>query len=92
MMKRNRLLAVALVAACANGAMAMDEAGFAFTGYSRGGPVFNHSDGAKGGLSLGGELQKYCLVNEGGNGIEVSGFSFEPEAKFWTGRQHEVWS
>ena len=92
MMKRNRLLAVALVAACANGAMAMDVAGFAFAGYSRGGPAFNHSDGVKGGLSLGGELQKYRLGNEGDSGSEVSGFSFEPEAKFWAGQQHEVWS
>lgn len=123
MMKRNRLLAVALAAACANGAMAMDVAGFEFTGYSRGGPVFNHSDGVKGGLSLGGELQKYRLGNEGDNGIEislartfeteglkwkidympakwgsgdisteqayveVSGFSFAPEAKFWVGQR-----
>ncbi len=92
MMKRNRLLAVALVAACANGAMAMDVAGFAFTGYTRGGPLFNHPGGVKGGLSLGGELQKYRLGNEGGNRIEVSGFSLEPEAKFWAGQQYEVWS
>lgn len=123
MMKRNRLLAVALAAACANGALAMDVAGFEFTGYSRGGPVFNHSDGVKGGLSLGGELQKYRLGNEGDNGIEInlartfetnglkwkinympakwgsgdisteqayvemSGFSFAPEAKFWAGQR-----
>ena len=64
MMKRSRLTAVALAAACANGAMAMDVAGFEFNGYSRGGPVFNHSDGIKGGLALGGDLQKFRLGNE----------------------------
>ncbi|MGP1629254.1 MAG: carbohydrate porin [Giesbergeria sp.] len=123
MMKRNRLAAVALAAACANGAMAMDVAGFEFNGYSRGGPVFNHSDGVKGGLALGGDLQKFRLGNEGDNGIEVNfartfdtngvkwkvnympakwgsgdigteqayvemgGFAFAPEAKFWVGQR-----
>ncbi len=123
MMKRSRLTAVALAAACANGAMAMDVAGFEFNGYSRGGPVFNHSDGIKGGLALGGDLQKFRLGNEGDNGIEInlartfetngvkwkvdympakwnsgkigteqayvemSGFSFLPEAKFWAGQR-----
>ena len=123
MMKRSRLTAVALAAACANGAMAMDVAGFEFNGYSRGGPVFNHSDGIKGGLALGGDLQKFRLGNEGDNGIEInlarsfetngvkwkvdympakwsggkigteqayvemSGFSFLPEAKFWVGQR-----
>lgn len=124
MMKRNRLTAVALAAAClTNGAMAMEVAGFEFNGYSRGGPVFNHEDGVKGNLTLGGELQKFRLGNEGDNGIEVnfartfetngikwkvnympakwgsgdisteqayvemSGFSFSPEAKFWAGQR-----
>lgn len=123
MMKRNRLTAVALAAACLNGAYAMEVAGFEFNGYSRGGPVFNHSDGVKGNLALGGELQKFRLGNEGDNGIEVnfartfetggiqwkvnympakwgsgditteqayvemSGFSFAPEAKFWAGQR-----
>ena len=72
MMKRNRLTAVALAAACANGAFAMEVAGFEFNGYSRGGPVFNHSDGVKGHIGLGGELQKFRLGNEGDNGIEVN--------------------
>jgi maltoporin len=123
MKTRNRLTAVALAAACANGAFAMDVAGFEFHGYSRGGPVFNHSDGVKGNLALGGELQKYRLGNEGDNGIEVDfikrfetngikwkvhympakwgsgditteqafvemgGFDFAPEAKFWAGQR-----
>jgi maltoporin len=72
MMKRSRLTAVALAAACANGAMAMDVAGFEFNGYSRGGPVFNHSDGIKGRFGPGGELQKFRLGNEGDNGIEIN--------------------
>ncbi|RQO83096.1 carbohydrate porin [Acidovorax sp. FJL06] len=50
----------------------MDVAGFEFNGYSRGGPVFNHSDGVKGNLALGGDLQKFRLGNEGDNGIEVN--------------------
>ena len=50
----------------------MEVAGFEFNGYSRGGPVFNHSDGVKGNLALGGELQKYRLGNEGDNGIEIN--------------------
>ena len=119
----NRLTAVALAAACANGAFAMDVAGFEFNGYSRGGPVFNHEGGVKGNLTLGGELQKYRLGNEGDNGIEVNfakgfeagginwkvnympakwgsgdittqqayvemgGFDFAPEAKFWAGQR-----
>jgi len=72
MKKRYRLAAVALAAACANGAMAMDVAGFEFNGYSRGGPVFNDSDGVKGGMTLGGDTQKFRLGNEGDNGIEVN--------------------
>lgn len=124
MKTRNRLTAVALAAACAmSSAMAMEVAGFEFNGYSRGGPVFNDSDGVKGNLTLGGELQKYRLGNEGDNGIEVnfaktfetngikwkvnympskwgsgdinteqayvemSGFGFAPEAKFWAGQR-----
>ena len=50
----------------------MEVAGFEFNGYSRGGPVFNHSDGVKGNLAVGGELQKYRLGNEGDNGIEIN--------------------
>jgi len=72
MKKRNRLTAVALAAACANGAFAMEVAGFEFNGYSRGGPVFDHSDGVKGNLALGGDMQKFRLGNEGDNGIEVN--------------------
>mgnify|MGYP006158281607 CR=1 FL=1 len=41
-------------------AIAMEVAGFEFNGYSRGGPVFNHEDGVKGNLTLGGELRERC--------------------------------
>lgn len=72
MLKKNRLTAIALATACcAQGALALDVAGFEFTGYSRGGPVFKHDDGVKGGLSLGGDLHKYRLGNEGDYGIEA---------------------
>ncbi len=63
--------AIALAAALsASGAMA-DDGTFEFHGYSRGGPVFNTSDGVKGGFNLGGNLQEYRLGNEGDNGIEI---------------------
>ena len=68
---RRAVLAAAVAAACCS-AHAVDLGGFEFNGYSRGGPVLSHSDGVKGGLTLGGELQKYRLGNEGDNGIEVN--------------------
>src|SRR6218665_3734442 len=68
---KNRLRALALAVACSSGAMALDVAGLELSGYSRAGPVFNQSDGIKGGLTLGGDLQKYRLGNEGDIGIEV---------------------
>ncbi|WP_265281076.1 carbohydrate porin [Verminephrobacter aporrectodeae] len=85
-MMKKRLTAVALAAACAtNGAMALDVAGFEITGYSRGGPVFGYSDDVKGGLSLGGDLQKYRLGNEGDYGIEVGiARSFESGGVKWS--------
>ncbi|WP_265287558.1 carbohydrate porin [Verminephrobacter eiseniae] len=70
-MRKNRLTALALAVACSSGAMALDVAGLELSGYSRAGPVFNQSDGIKGGLTLGGDLQKYRLGNEGDIGIEV---------------------
>jgi maltoporin len=65
-------LAVALATAAAGSAQAADDSGFEFHGYSRGGPVLTYQDNIKGGLSLGGDLQKFRLGNEGDNGIEVS--------------------
>lgn len=44
---------------------------FEFHGYSRGGPVLSSSDGVTGNFSLGGDLQKFRLGNEGDNGIEI---------------------
>lgn len=47
--------------------------GFEFSGYSRGGAVLSYDkdNNVKGGLSLGGDLQKYRLGNEGDYGIEI---------------------
>ncbi len=60
----------AATALCAAGAHA-DDGTFEFHGYSRGGPVFNTSDGIKGRFQLGGDTQGYRLGNEGDNGIEI---------------------
>jgi len=67
----NISLIAAAAALCAGSAFAMDVGGIEFHGYSRGGPVLSHDDNIKGGLSLGGDLQKYRLGNEGDNGIEI---------------------
>ena len=84
MKTRNRLTAVALAAACANGAFAMDVAGFEFTGYSRGGPVFNHTDGVKGNLALGGELLVATHLPFPSVGrVAVEGDAFRWVASFW---------
>ena len=64
-------LVAAAAALCASSAFAVEAAGIEFHGYSRGGPVLSYDDNTKGGLSLGGDLQKYRLGNEGDNGIEV---------------------
>ena len=121
--KKLKLAAALCAAGCINAAHAVDIGGFEFTGYSRGGPTLNPSDGVKGGLTLGGELQKYRLGNEGDYGIEVnlaktfdlngtkvkvdympskwnsgsvnteqayvevSGFAFSPDVKFWAGQR-----
>jgi maltoporin len=56
-------------------AFAADIAGLEINGYSRGGGVFsyNKNQDVKGGISLGGDLHKYRLGNEGGEiGFEVN--------------------
>lgn len=55
-------------------AMAVDVSGVEITGYSRGGGVYNYNKDqqVKGGLTLGGDLQKYRLGNEGDYGVEVN--------------------
>jgi maltoporin len=70
--RKLRPLAALLFAAGCTAAHALDLGGFEFNGYSRGGPVLSHQDGVKGNLSLGGELQKYRLGNEGDYGIEIN--------------------
>lgn len=55
-------------------ALAADVGGVEVTGYSRGGGVYsyNKDQQVKGGLTLGGDLQKYRLGNEGDYGVEVN--------------------
>ena len=55
-------------------ALAADVGGVEVTGYSRGGGVYtyNKDQQIKGGLTLGGDLQKYRLGNEGDYGLEVN--------------------
>lgn len=71
MRKKFTLGMVAMAALLVTNASAADIAGIEFHGYSRGGPVLSYEDNIKGGLSLGGDLQKYRLGNEGDYGIEV---------------------
>lgn len=68
-MKKIILSAIAM--ACTAQVQAAD--GFEFSGYSRGGAVLSYDkdNNVKGGLSLGGDLQKYRLGNEGDYGIEI---------------------
>ena len=58
----------ALLAATSISAMAADAGGLEVTGYTRGG-VFNGTP--RGGYSLGGDMQKFRLGNEGDNGFEL---------------------
>jgi maltoporin len=55
-------------------AIAADVGGVEVTGYSRGGGVYsyNKDQQVKGGLTLGGDLQKFRLGNEGDYGVEVN--------------------
>ena len=73
-MKKNMGMLGALAAACTLSAQAADLAGLEVNGYSRGGGVFsyNKDQQIKGGLSLGGDLQKFRLGNEGDYGLEVN--------------------
>ncbi len=72
---KTKLTCVA-VALCglSSAAMAVDLAGLEVNGYSRGGAVFsyNKDQNVKGGLTLGGDMQKYRLGNEGDTGLEVN--------------------
>ena len=66
-----KIILSAIAVAC----IAQDQAadGFEFSGYSRGGAVLSYDkdNNVKGGLSLGGDLQKFRLGNEGDYGIEI---------------------
>ncbi|MEY4077083.1 MAG: hypothetical protein RIQ69_1453 [Pseudomonadota bacterium] len=70
-----KLTCVAAALCCVSTAVfAADVSGVEITGYSRGGGVYsyNKDQQVKGGLSLGGDLQKYRLGNEGDYGVEVN--------------------
>lgn len=74
-MKKHQWAYLAVAAAsCVGTAQAADGSGLEVNGYSRGGGVFNYNrdQQVKGGLSLGGDLQKFRLGNEGDYGLEVS--------------------
>lgn len=73
-MKKNMGMLGALASACTLSAQAADLAGLEVNGYSRGGGVFSYNKDTqiKGGLSLGGDLQKFRLGNEGDYGLEVN--------------------
>jgi maltoporin len=73
-MKFNRVfLACTMVCGLSTAGAAEFDNGFEFSGYSRGGPSFtyNKDQNVKGGLTLGGDLQKYRLGNEGDSGYEI---------------------
>ncbi len=73
-MKMKLTCAAAALCCLSATAFAADVGGVEVTGYSRGGGVFsyNKDQQIKGGLTLGGDLQKYRLGNEGDYGIEVN--------------------
>lgn len=73
-MKKSICTATMIALSCATLAQAAEVAGLEVSGYSRGGGVFsyNKDQQIKGGLSLGGDLQKFRLGNEGDYGLEVN--------------------
>ena len=66
-MKMKLTCAAAVLCCLSTAALAADVGGVEVTGYSRGGGVYsyNKDQQVKGGLTLGGDLQKYRLGNEG---------------------------
>jgi len=74
-MKMKLTCAAAALCCLSTAALAADVGGgVEVTGYSRGGGVYsyNKDQQVKGGLTLGGDLQKYRLGNEGDYGVEVN--------------------
>jgi maltoporin len=73
-MKMKLTCAAAALCCLSATAFAADVGGVEVTGYSRGGGVYsyNKDQQVKGGLTLGGDLQKYRLGNEGDYGVEVN--------------------
>ncbi|MFA6203738.1 carbohydrate porin [Gallionella capsiferriformans] len=66
----NRLLLVLLLPSLSP-ANAVEFAGFDITGYGRGGVYSSPAGTPRGAYTLGGDMQKFRLGNEGDNGIEV---------------------
>jgi maltoporin len=73
-MKMKLTCTAAVLCCMSTAALAADVGGVEINGYSRGGGVFsyNKDQQVKGGLTLGGDLQKYRLGNEGDYGLEVN--------------------
>lgn len=73
-MKMKLTCMAAALCCLSTAALAADVGGVEVTGYSRGGGVYsyNKDQQVKGGLTLGGDLQKYRLGNEGDYGVEVN--------------------
>ncbi len=73
-MKMKLTCAAAALCCLSSAAFAADVGGVEVTGYSRGGGVYNYNKDqqVKGGLTLGGDLQKYRLGNEGDTGVVVN--------------------
>ena len=73
-MKMKLTCAAAVMCCMGTAALAADVGGVEINGYSRGGGVYsyNKDQQVKGGLTLGGDLQKYRLGNEGDYGLEVN--------------------
>jgi maltoporin len=73
-MKMKLTCAAAALCCLSTTTMAADVGGVEVTGYSRGGGVYsyNKDQQIKGGLTLGGDLQKFRLGNEGDTGVEVN--------------------
>jgi maltoporin len=64
-------LVAILLGATSVTAQATDVGGLEISGYTRGGVVFNEKGTPRGGYTLGGDMQKYRLGNEGDNGFEI---------------------
>ena len=70
MFRLSSLMAILLSTTSVN-TQAVDIGGLEVSGYTRGGVFFNDKGTPRGGYTLGGDMQKYRLGNEGDNGFEI---------------------